>query len=118
MQPTDLRRSQSENSKERQRWSGVSWSSGLADDLKRQTRNLLGIHATQRTVSQGTGCSLTVARLTREVLEDVADDNKLSSDKRCSSRRWVTKHKYVVVTCGPTVDCTSDTSNAVELRRS
>ena len=38
MQPTDLRRSQSESSKDRQGWSGVSWSRSMADDSERQTR--------------------------------------------------------------------------------
>ena len=56
----------------------------------RQTRHLLGFLATQRTVPQGTECSLTVARRTREELEDVGDDIKLSSEKTYSSRRWVT----------------------------
>ena len=43
------------------------------------------------------------------------DDVKLSSEKTCSSR-WVTKHRYVVTTCGLSVDCTLDTTCAVELR--
>ena len=90
------------------KWSGVGWSTGLADDSKRQTRYLPGFHAMQRNVSQGTA---------REELEDVRDDIKLSSEKTCSSKMWVTKHRYVVVTCGPTVDAEhSDTTSAVGLR--
>ena len=90
MQPTDLRKSQSESSKDRHGWSRVTWSRGKSDDSKGDsTRHSIGLHTTQQTVSQGTDCSLTVARRTRDELEDVGDDIKLNSGKTCSSRTWV-----------------------------
>ena len=55
----------------------------------------------QRTVSPGSECSQMVARQTREGPEAVGGDIKSRSERTCSSRKWVTKHRCMVATFAP-----------------
>ena len=94
--------SQSESLKDTQgRW--ARWNSGLADGLNRQTR----------LACQGEQCSVMVARWTREE-EGGRPWRRLQVEFNVP--KVGDQAQALVATCGPTVLCALETTNAVELR--